>query len=88
MIITGCSKWTLYEFGNYEGRSACWQPADLENCIPAFFKNEIMMKGWAGQVSSVRHGCYLENKSQVELLGFEKSASNSTTGSHGQVFAN
>ena len=62
MIITGCSPWTLYEFSNFQGQSACWYPADTSNCYPSFFRDENKMNGWAGQVSSVRHGCFSAKK--------------------------
>ena len=68
MIITGCSPWTLYEFSNFQGQSACWYPADTQNCIPGFFRDPNMMKGWANQVSSVQHGCYSDTKYYGELL--------------------
>ena len=68
MIITGCSPWTLYEFSNYQGQSACWYPADTQNCIPGFFRDPSMMKGWANQVSSVQHGCYSDTKYYGELI--------------------
>ena len=86
MIITGCSKWTLYEHSHFNGQSACWQPRD--NCAPAFFRDEKLMKGWAQRVSSVRRGCYSEKTFYGEPLPFERSADNSTIGSSGHVFGN
>ena len=72
MIITGCSPWTLYEHPNFQGQSACWEPADLENCTPAFFITADLMKGWADQISSVRKGCYSKKKISGESNGFVK----------------
>ena len=86
MIITGCSKWTLYEHSHFNGQSACWQPRD--NCAPAFFRDEKLMKGWAQKVSSVRRGCYSDKTFYGEPLLFERSADNSTIGSGGHVFGN
>ena len=86
MIITGCSKWTLYEHSHFNGQSACWHPRD--NCAPAFFRDEKLMKGWAQKVSSVRRGCYSDKTFYGEPLLFERSADNSTIGSSGHVFGN
>jgi len=86
MIITGCSKWTLYEHSHFNGQSACWQPRD--NCAPAFFRDEKLMKGWAQKVSSVRRGCYSDKTFYGEPLLFERAANNSTIGSSGHVFGN
>ena len=72
MIITGCSPWTLYEYPNFQGYSACWEPADMENCFPAFFKTADMLKGWNNQISSVRRGCYATKKFYGEPVAFQK----------------
>ena len=72
MIITGCSPWTLYEYPNYGGQSACWYPADTINCYPSFFRDPSAMNGWANQISSVRHGCYSNTKYYGEPLSFSK----------------
>jgi len=68
MIITGCTPWTLYEYPNYGGQSACWYPADTQNCYPGFFRDQNAMKGWANQISSVRHGCYSNTKYYAEPM--------------------
>jgi len=68
MIITGCTPWTLYEYPNYGGQSACWYPADTQNCYPSFFRDQNAMKGWANQISSVRHGCYSDTKYYAEPI--------------------
>ena len=72
MIITGCSPWTLYEYPNFQGQSACWEPADMENCFPAFFKTADTLKGWDNQISSVRRGCYATKKFYGEPVAFKK----------------
>ena len=73
MIITGCSPWTVYELKNFGGQSACWYPADTQNCYPAFFRTAQMMKGWAKEVSSVRLGCHSHNRFYANALGQEGS---------------
>ena len=88
MIITGCSPWTLYEFSNFQGQSACWYPADTSNCYPSFFRDENKMNGWAGQVSSVRHGCFSTEKFYGEPMPFEISTKQANIGSDGQVLEN
>ena len=88
MIITGCSPWTLYEFSNFQGQSACWYPADTSNCYPSFFRDENKMNGWAGQVSSVRHGCFSAKKFYGEPVPFEISTKQANIGSDGQALEN
>jgi len=88
MIITGCSPWTLYEFSNFQGQSACWYPADTSNCYPSFFRDENKMNGWAGQVSSVRHGCFSTEKFYGEPIPFEISTKQANIGSDGQALEN
>ena len=88
MIITGCSPWTLYEFSNFQGQSACWYPADTSNCYPSFFRDENKMNGWAGQVSSVRHGCFSTEKFYGEPMPFEISTKQANIGSDGQALEN
>ena len=88
MIITGCSPWTLYEFSNFQGQSACWYPADTSNCYPSFFRDENKMNGWAGQVSSVRHGCFSAKKFYGEPMPFEISTKQANIGSDGQALEN
>jgi len=86
MIITGCSPWTLYEHTNFQGQRACWYPADTSNCYPSFFRDSNAMNGWAGQVSSVRHGCFSQTKIYGEPLPYMKSAVESNVGENGQYF--
>ena len=88
MIITGCSAWTLYEYDNYQGQSACWYPADTQNCYPSFFRTAQLMNGWANQVSSVRHGCFAKEKFYGEPLPLTKSAVPNHKGGNGQFFHN
>ena len=54
-IVTGCNPWTLYEYNNFQGRSACVYPSDTSNCYPGFYEN---LGNVANQISSVRRGCY------------------------------
>ena len=88
MIITGCSPWTLYEFSNFQGQSACWYPADTSNCYPSFFRDKNKMNGWAGQVSSVRHGCFSAKKFYGEPMPFEISTKLANIGSDGHALEN
>merc|ERR1712062_761700 len=41
MIITGCTPWTLYEYPNYGGQSACWYPADTKNYAEPMPSSEL-----------------------------------------------
>merc|ERR1712038_1733802 len=88
MIITGCSPWTLYEYTNFGGQSACWYPADTQNCYPAFFRDPAKMNGWANQVSSVRHGCFSKTKYYGEPLPFEESTNKAVIGNSGHFLQN
>ena len=83
MIITGCTPWTLYEYSNYQGQSACWYPADTQNCYPAFFRDAEKMNGWANQVSSVRHGCFSETKYYADPLPSQRSINENVKGNNG-----
>jgi len=89
MIITGCSPWTLYEYSNFQGQSACWYPADTQNCYPAFFRDPAKMNGWANQVSSVRHGCFSQTKYYGEPLPTDaKEGPKDVKGGSGHFFKN
>ena len=68
--MTGCNAWTLYEYNNYQGRSACVYPSDTSNCYPGFYEN---LGNVAGQISSVRRGCYSEVKMAPAALPKSKS---------------
>jgi len=46
------------------------------------------MNGWAGQVSSVRHGCFSTEKFYGEPMPFEISTKQANIGSDGQALEN
>ena len=62
IIVTGCSAWTVYQYDNYQGQAACMFPADSSQCSPGFYKTGAELGSLAGQISSVRRGCYAQEK--------------------------
>ncbi len=62
MIVSGCSPWTAYQYDNYQGASVCLYPSDTNNCYPGFFETPNDLGGLSREFSSVRRGCYSNNK--------------------------
>ena len=71
-MVTGCNPWTVYQYDNYQGASACLFPSDVNNCYPGFYPSSGDLGGLAGQISSVVRGCFSANKlSPVEVPKME-----------------
>ena len=68
MIVTGCSPWTIYQYDNYQGYSACLFPADTTNCYPSFYPTPDNLGVLSDQVSSVRKGCFSKNRIEGRAL--------------------
>ena len=62
IIVTGCSAWTLYQYDNYQGAALCVFLSDMGNCNPGFYSTSQQLGVLAGQVSSVRRGCFAKEK--------------------------
>merc|ERR1719315_106941 len=62
VIVTGCNPWTLYQYDNYQGNAMCVYPSDTSKCDPGFYTPSQSLGSLAGQVSSVRRGCYAKGK--------------------------
>ena len=62
VIVTGCSPWTLYQYDNYSGDAMCVFPSDSSSCTPGLYPTYQSLGSLAGQVSSVRKGCYARSK--------------------------
>jgi len=69
IIVTGCSGWTLYQYDNYQGYAICVYPSDISTCNPGFYSTSTKLGMMAGQVSSVRRGCYARDKIYPENNG-------------------
>ena len=67
-IVTGCKPWTIYQYDNYQGYSACLFPADTTNCYPSFYPTPDNLGGLSDQVSSVRKGCFSKNRIEGRAL--------------------
>jgi len=63
-IVTGCTSWTLYQYDWYLGDSLCLpagqRAADTGFCEPAFYSSNSSLGLLAGQVSSMRKGCWTQ----------------------------
>merc|ERR1712002_1125091 len=62
IVVTGCSAWTLYQYDSYNGYAMCVFPESTSKCTPGFYSTRQSLGSLAGQVSSVRRGCYAKNK--------------------------
>eukprot|EP00092_Neocalanus_flemingeri_P034599 GFUD01037634.1.p1 GENE.GFUD01037634.1~~GFUD01037634.1.p1 ORF type:complete len:267 (+),score=20.63 GFUD01037634.1:80-880(+) len=69
IIVTGCSAWTLYQYDNYQGEAVCVFPSHIANCNPGFYSSSQQLGVLAGQVSSVRRGCFSQQKAYPENNG-------------------
>jgi len=58
LIVTGCSFWTLYQDRYYQGNAVCVGPANQVSCEPGFYSTRSSLSGIAGDISSLRRGCY------------------------------
>merc|ERR1719264_855448 len=58
LIVTGCSFWTLYQDRYYQGSAVCVAPANQVSCEPGFYSTRSSLSGIAGDISSLRRGCY------------------------------
>eukprot|EP00095_Tigriopus_kingsejongensis_P009637 maker-scaffold94_size379870-snap-gene-2.32 protein:Tk09637 transcript:maker-scaffold94_size379870-snap-gene-2.32-mRNA-1 annotation:"gamma-crystallin a" len=77
VIVTGCSPWTIYQYDNYQGYSACLYPSDTENCYPSFFPEPSDLGFLSDQVSSAKKGCFSNNKIHGKTLNPEHGSSSS-----------
>ena len=71
VIVTGCSAWTLYQYDNYQGAALCVFPSHMGNCNPGFYSTSDQLGVLAGQVSSVRRGCFATEKAYPENNGIK-----------------
>jgi len=58
LIVTGCSFWTLYQDRYYQGSAVCVAPSNQASCEPGFYSTRSSLSGIAGDISSLRRGCY------------------------------
>jgi hypothetical protein len=79
VIVTGCNPWTLYQYDNYHGQAMCVYPSDTNKCNPGFYTNAQSLGALAGQVSSVKRGCYSNTKVLPDNHGV-KSSGNGASG--------
>lgn len=78
-IVTGCSAWTVYQYDNYLGESACLFPSSTTSCTPGFFPTRSHLARLAGRISSVRRGCW----SNERLFPVNRDAFAAAGGSRG-----
>merc|ERR1711890_30876 len=62
IVVTGCHPWTIYEYDSYRGYAMCLYPESTSKCTPGFYSTRQSLGRLAGQVSSVRKGCYAKDK--------------------------
>merc|ERR1712080_587072 len=62
IVVTGCRPWTIYEYDSYRGYAMCLYPESTSKCTPGFYSTRQSLGRLAGQVSSVRKGCYAKDK--------------------------
>jgi len=58
IIVTGCGPWTIYQYDNYRGLSACVFPGDITKCDPGFYPTSQHLGELFLQVSSAKRGCH------------------------------
>ena len=56
IIVTGYQWWTIYEYPNYQGYSACLAPGN--NGFPGFYSTRASLHSLANDVSSIALGCH------------------------------
>jgi len=63
-IVTGCTPWTVYQYDYYLGDSLCLpagqRTTDNSLCEPAFYSSNSSLGLLAGEVSSMRKGCWTQ----------------------------
>merc|ERR1712154_302738 len=56
IILTGYQYWTIYQYPNYQGYSACLAPGN--NGFPGFYSTQGSLHSLANDVSSIAMGCH------------------------------
>ena len=56
IILTGYQYWTIYQYPNYQGYSACLAPGN--NGMPGFYSTQGSLHSLANDVSSIAMGCH------------------------------
>merc|ERR1712055_1033400 len=70
IVVTGCSAWTLYQYDSYSGYAMCVFPESTSKCTPGFYSTRQSLGSLAGQVSSVRRGCFAKDKLLPDNHGY------------------
>ena len=76
IIVTGRQWWTIYQYPNYQGYSACLAPGN--NGFPGFYSTRDTLHSLANDVSSVALGCH-----STEMIYPDNHAMRSANGTYG-----
>jgi len=73
-IVTGCTPWTLYEYDYYLGNSICLpagqRTTHAGSCEPAFYNSNSSLGLLAGEVSSMRKGCWTQQSHSIHCYDY------------------
>merc|ERR1711971_351208 len=73
-IVTGCTPWTLYEYDYYLGNSICLpagqMATDTGSCEPAFYNSNSSLGLLAGEVSSMKKGCWTQQSHSIHCYDY------------------